>query len=103
MFPVGLSRQKRQSGTGSLLHREINICSGCVTKFCHRDFVLKYVVIGGKKDFQVESKSGSPTYFGKYSWQSGNLTSRIGTCSEPILEQIGTFIVICTEMLNGLK
>ena len=25
------------------------------TKFWHRDFVLKYVVIGGKKDFQVES------------------------------------------------
>ena len=32
----------------------IAIFSGCVTKFCHRDFVLKYVVIGEKRT-QVES------------------------------------------------
>ena len=28
------------------------IFSGCVTKFCHRDFVLKYVAIGGTKLFK---------------------------------------------------
>ena len=39
------------------------------------NFVLKYVVIGGKKDFQVES----------------GLLGRIGTFLGPILEQTGTF------------
>ena len=62
-------------------YQRVDICSGCDTKFCHRDFVLKYVVIRGKK----------------------GLSGRIGTFLGPILEQIGTFIVICTEMLNGLK
>ena len=33
----------------------ICVSSACTTKFCRRDLVLKYVVIGGKKDFQVES------------------------------------------------
>ena len=32
-----------------------DIRSGCNTKFCDRDFVLKSVVMGEKKDFQVES------------------------------------------------
>ena len=32
-----------------------NIISGCYTKFCDWDFVLKSVVMGEKKDFQVES------------------------------------------------
>ena len=47
----------------------LNTSNGCNTKFCHRDFVLKYVVIGGKK----------------------GLSGRIGTFLGPILEQIGTF------------
>ena len=29
--------------------------SAYLPKFCHRDFVLNYVAIGKKKDFQVES------------------------------------------------
>ena len=52
------------------------ISSGCTTKFCRRDFVLKYVVIGEKKkNFQVESglfrdlfrgTSGFQSFFSKY-------------------------------------
>ena len=34
---------------------EPSICRACATKFYYQDFVLKYVAIGGKKDFQVES------------------------------------------------
>ena len=55
--------------------------SACDTKFCHRDFVLKYVVIGEKKDFQVES----------------------GLFRDLFWSRSGLFIAICTKIQNCLK
>ena len=56
--------------------------SACATKFCYRDFVLKYVVIGKKKkDFQEES----------------------GLFRDLFWSRSGPFVVICTKMQNCLK
>ena len=55
--------------------------SACDKKFCHRDFVLKYVVIGEKKDFQVES----------------------GLFRDLFWSRSGLFIAICTKIQNCLK
>ena len=51
------------------------------TEFCHRDFVLKYVVIGEKKDFQEES----------------------GLFRDLFWSRSGPFVAICTKMQNCLK
>ena len=62
-------------------HWQNYIYSACDTKFCHRDFVLKYVVIGEKKDFQVES----------------------GLFRDLFWSRSGLFIAICTKIQNCLK
>ena len=56
-------------------------CSASKTKFCHLDFVLKYVVIGGEKDFQEES----------------------GLFRDLFWSRSGPFVAICTKMQNCLK
>ena len=62
-------------------HNEKQVGSAFATKFCHQDFVLKYVVIGGKKDFQVES----------------------GLFRDLFWSRSGCFIAICTKMRNCLE
>ena len=57
------------------------ISSACVTKFWYQDFVLKYVVEGGKKDFQVET----------------------GLFWDLFWSRSGAFIAIYTKMQNCLK
>merc|ERR1719397_1388487 len=55
--------------------------SACATKYCHRDFVLKYVVIGGKKDFWEES----------------------GLFRDLFWSRSGPFVAICTKMLKIMR
>ena len=47
-----------------------NILSACDTKFCHGDFVLKYIVIGGERTF-----SKNRDFFGSYSEVDQDLLS----------------------------
>ena len=46
------------------------LSSGCNTKFCHRDYVLKYVVIGEKRTFRKNRD-----FFGTYSGADRDLLS----------------------------
>ena len=73
------SRGPRFHKEGRMERRRVN--SACATKFCHRHFVLKYVVIGEKKDFQEES----------------------GLFRDLFWSRSGPFVVICTKMQNCLK
>ena len=78
-----LARQSIPEPVAQILHYEVlepkNLfVSACATKFCHRDFVLKYVVIGGKKDFQEKS----------------------GLFRDLFWSRSGLFIAICNKMQN---
>ena len=58
------------------------ISSGCTTKFCRRDFVLKYVVIGEKKrtrEFSgsIQGHFGTSVVFFKICWKKLNRQKNI--------------------------